>query len=91
MNRKYKTVALLSDRDLFEFDAAIIRSGFSINDFTVANVVDGPITHGQHSTTSAVTVHRVSSGEFIIYRAGSNWIPIFEADLHAGKFSGPSF
>ena len=41
--------------------------------------------------TGTVTVHRISTDEFITYRAGSGsiWPQEFKADLQAGKFGEP--
>ena len=46
---------------------------------------------GQYGITGTVTIHRISTDEFITYYAGwgSIWPQECEADLHAGKFGQP--
>ncbi len=82
---------LISDREMDDFDAAILRAGFEVDDFSVVDMEHEPTAKEQHPITGTVTVHRISTDEFITYRAGSGsiWPQEFKADLQAGKFGQP--
>ncbi len=77
---------LITDSEMEEFDAAILQAGFEVHDFNIVDLEKEP-----HPITGTVTVHRISTDEFITYRAGSGsiWPQEFEADLQAGKFGQP--
>jgi len=80
---------MISDREMDDFDAAILEAGFEVHDFNVIDLEDKPTAKEQHPITGTVTVHRISTDEAITYRAGSGsiWPQEFKADLQAGKFS----
>ncbi len=80
---------MISDREMDDFDAAILGAGFEVDDFSVVDMEHEPTTKEPHPITGTVTVHRISTDEFITYRAGSGsiWPQEFKADLQAGKFS----
>ncbi len=80
---------LITVSEMKDFDAAILGAGFEVGDFNV--VEDEPTAKEQHSITGTMTVHRISTDEFITYRAGSGsiWPQEFEADLQVGKFGEP--
>jgi len=82
---------LITDREMEDFDAAILQAGFEVNDFSVVDLEDVPTAKEQHPITGTVTVHRISSDRAITYRAGhgSTWVADFLADLHQGKFYQP--
>lgn len=85
------TVTLVLNREIEEFDAAIVKSGFEIPDFGVLDVVDGRTSTGDQTKIGTVTVRRFSTDEFITYRwySGSTWTLEFADDLQAGKFGEP--
>ena len=82
---------LITDSEMDDFDAAILNAGFDVDDFRVIDLEDEPTAKEQHPITGTVTVHRISTDEFITYRAGSGsiWPQEFKADLQAGKFGQP--
>ncbi len=83
---------MISDREMDDFDAAILGAGFEVDDFKVVPLEDDePTGIEEYVPTGTVTVHRISTGEFITYKAGSGsiWWQKFEADLHAGQFGEP--
>ncbi len=82
---------MISDREMDDFDAAILGAGFEVDDFSVVDMEHEPTAKEPHPTTGMVTVHRISTDEFITYRAGSGsiWLQEFKADLQAGKFGEP--
>jgi len=90
---------MISDSEMDEFEAAIVAAGFEVQDFNVVPLEDNelPLKDNestvieQYVPTGTVTVHRISTGEFITYKAGSGsiWWQKFEADLHAGQFGEP--
>ncbi len=82
---------LITDREMDDFDAAILVAGFEVDGFSVVDVEDEPTAKEQPQITGTVTVQRISTDEFITYSAGyfSTWVSEFEADLHEGKFGPP--
>ena len=82
---------LITDREMEDFEAAILQAGFEVNDFSVVDLEDVPTAKEQHPITGTVPVHRISTDEAITYRAGhlSTWVSEFEIDLHEGKFDQP--
>ncbi len=82
---------LITDSEMDEFDAAIVQAGFKVEDFSVVDMEHEPTAKEQHSITGTVTVHRISTDEFITYRAGpgSVWPQDFSADVDEGKFGEP--
>jgi len=84
-------MTLVTDSEMNDFDVAILRAGFSVADFSVVDMEHEPTSKGPHPITGMVTVHRISTDEFITYRAGhlSTWVSEFESDLHEGKFGQP--
>ncbi len=82
---------MISDREMEDFDAAILQAGFEVHDFNVIDLEDEPTAKEQHPITGTVTVHRISTDEAMTYRAGhlSTWVTEFEIDLHEGKFGQP--
>ena len=82
---------MISDREMDDFDAAILRAGFEVDDFSVVDMEHEPTAKEPHPTTGTVTEHRISTDELITYRAGSGsiWPQEFKADLQAGKFGQP--
>ncbi len=83
---------LITDSEMDDFEAAIVAAGFDVHDFNVVPLEDDePTAIEQYVPTGTVTVRRISTGEFIIYKAssGSIWWQAFEADLHAGQFGEP--
>ena len=82
---------LITDSEMDDFDAALLQAGFAVDDFDVVDLEDEPTAKEQHPITGSVTVHRISSDEFITYDAGhlSTWVMDFEIDLHDGKFAQP--
>ena len=79
---------MISDSEMDKFDAAILVAGFEVGDFNVVDLEDEPTAIEQHPITGTVTVHRISTDEFITYRAGSGsvWPLDFATDLYEGKF-----
>ena len=88
---------LITDSEMEDFEAAIVAAGFEVDDFNVVPFkdVEVPLEDDestvieQYGITGTVTVHRISTDEFITYTAGSIWPQIFEADLQAGNFGEP--
>ncbi len=82
---------LITDSEMEDFEAAILKAGFEVDDFSVVDVEDEPTAKEQHPITGTVTVHRISTDDFITYTAGSGsiWPQEFEADLQAGEFGQP--
>ncbi len=82
---------LITDSEKEDFDAAIVAAGFEVHDFIVVDLEDEPTAKEQHPITGTVTVHRISTDEFITYRAGSGsvWPLDFATDLYEGKFGQP--
>ena len=90
---------LITDREMEDFEAAILGAGFEVDDFNVVDLEDDelPLKDDestvivQHSIIGTVTVHRISTDVSETYRAGSGsaWQQDFEADLKAGKFGQP--
>ena len=64
---------MISDREMEDFDAAILGAGFQVHDFNVIDLEDDAVPLGddeptvteQHPITGTVTVHRISTGEAI--------------------------
>ncbi len=82
---------MISDREMDDFDAAILGAGFEVDDFSVVDMEHEPTAKDPHPITGTVTVHRISTDEFITYSAGhlSTWVTEFEIDLHEVKFGEP--
>ena len=82
---------MISDREMEDFDAAILQAGFEVHDFNVIDLEDEPTAKEQHPITGTVTIQRISTYGAITYRAGSGsiWPQEFKADLQAGKFGQP--
>ncbi len=82
---------LITDKEMDDFDGAILGAGFEVDSFGVIDLGDEPTAKGQPPTTGTVTVLRISNDEFITYNAGqfSTWVLEFEADLHEGRFGTP--
>ena len=91
---------MISDSEMDDFEAAILEAGFEVDDFNVVPLEDKPTVIEQlenetaikqYVPTGTVTIHRISTDEFITYRAGSGsiWPQEFKADLQAGKFGPP--
>ncbi len=79
---------LITDSEMEDLDAAILGAGFEVDDFSVVDMEHEPTANEQHPITGTVTVHRISTDEFITYRAGpgSVWPQNLAADLYEGKF-----
>ena len=63
-----------------------------VDDFSAVQFEDDePTAIEEYGIAGAVTVHRISTDDFITYRPGSGsiWTQEFEADLQAGKFGEP--
>ena len=83
---------LITDSEMDDFDAVILKAGFDVADFRIVDLEDEPTAKEQHPITGTVTVQRKSTDdEAITYSAGhlSTWVKKFEADLQAGKFGEP--
>ena len=83
---------MISDSEMDDFEAAILEAGFEVDDFSVVPLEDDePTGFEEYVPTGTVTVHRISTDDFITYKAGSGsiWPQAFEADLQAGKFGQP--
>ncbi len=82
---------LITDREMEDFDEAILRAGFEVVGFNVLDLEDEPTAKEHPPITGTVTVHRISTDEAITYKAGnlSTWVSEFEIDLHEGKFGEP--
>ncbi len=90
---------LITDSEMDDFDAAIVAAGFEVDDFNAEPLEDDevpleddePTAIEQYGITGTVTVLRISTDNFITYRAnmGYRWPQEFEADLKAGKFGEP--
>jgi hypothetical protein len=82
---------LITDSEMDDFDAAILQAGFHVDDFRVVDLKDEPTAKEQYRITGTVTVHRISTGHAITYRAGhgSTWVVDFLADFYAGEYGRP--
>ena len=83
---------MISDSEMEDFEAAILEAGFEVDDFSGVPLEDEPTVIRQYVPTgTTVTIHRISTGQFITYLAGSGsiWPHEFAADLQAGKFGRP--
>jgi len=91
---------LITDREMEDFEAAILGAGFEVHDFNVIPLEDEPTVIEQledetgikqYVPTGTVTIQRISTDEAITYSAGhlSTWVTEFEIDLHEGKFGQP--
>ena len=91
---------LITDREMEDFEAAILGAGFEVHDFNVIPLEDEPTVIEQledetgikqYVPTGTVTIQRISTNDAITYKAGSDsiWPQAFEADLHEGKFGQP--
>ena len=82
---------MISDREMDDFDAAILGAGFEVDDFSVVDMEHEPTAKEPHPITGTVTIHRISTDDAITYSAGhlSTWVTEFEIDLHEGKFGEP--
>ena len=82
---------LITDSEMEDFDVAIIGAGFSVADFSVVDLEDEPTAKEQHPNTGTVTVHRISTGHAITYRAGlgSTWVAEFLADFYTDEYGQP--
>ncbi len=71
--------------------AAILGAGFEVDDFNVVDLEDEPTAKEQDAIIGTVTVHKISTDEFITYSAGylSTWVTEFEINLHEGNFGEP--
>ena len=69
---------MISDSEMDEFAAAIVAAGFEVHDFNVVPLEDDEVPLEddettlieQHPITGTVTIHRISTDEFITYTAG---------------------
>ncbi len=79
---------LIHDSEREDFEATIINAEFEVDDFTVAQLENDPTATEQYAITGTVTELRISTDEFITYRAGSGlvWPLDFATDLYEGKF-----
>ena len=84
-------MSLIHDSEREDFEAAILQAGFDVNDFRVVDLEDAPTAKEQHPNTGTVTVHRISTGHAITYRAGlgSTWVAEFLADFYTGEYGQP--
>ena len=82
---------MISDSEMDEFQAAILKVGFEVADFNPVQVDDPTPAHGVPVVTGTVTVHRQSTDIAFAYPTGhvSSWLADFEADLQAGQFGEP--
>ncbi len=82
---------LITDSEMDDFDATILRVGFHVDDFRVVDLEDDPTAKEQYPNTGTVTVTRISTGHAITYRAGygSPWVADFLADFYAGEYGKP--
>ena len=82
---------LITDSEMDDFDATILRAGFHVVDFRVVDLEDEPTVKEQYPNTGTVTVTRISTGQAITYRvgAGSAWVAHFLADFYAGEYGKP--
>ena len=83
---------LITVSEMDDFDAAILKAGFEVDDFSVVPLEDDePTGIEEYIPTGTVTIHRISTDEFITYTAssGSIWPQEFEIDMHEGKFGEP--
>ena len=82
---------MLNPSQVEDFNTAIVKAGFEVDDFTVEAVEDDPGAIEQYIPSGTVTIRRVSNDIAEKYRAGSgsNWPQEFENDLRAGKFGQP--
>ncbi len=79
---------LIHDSEMEDFEATIINAEFEVDDFNVAQLENDPTATEQYAITGTVTELRISTDEFITYRAGSGlvWPLDFATDLYEGKF-----
>ncbi len=79
---------LIHDRARVDFEQCIVAANLNVVDFELTEQEDEPIAKEQHPITGTVTVHRISTDEFITYTAGSGsiWPLDFATDLYEGKF-----
>ena len=82
---------MISDREMDDFDAAILRAGFEVDDFSVVDMEHEPTAKEPHPITGTVTVHRISTDHAITYRAGhgSTWVADFLVDFYSGEYGRP--
>jgi len=82
---------MISDSEMEDFEATIVKAGFDVRDFRSVHVDDPTPTREAHAVTGTVTVHRPARAIAIAYPTGhgSTWPADFEADLKAGKFGHP--
>ncbi len=82
---------LITDSEMDDFDAVILKAGFDVDDFHVVDLEDEPTAKEQHPITGTVTVRRISTGHAITYRAGhgSTWVADFLAGFYAGEYGRP--
>ena len=82
---------LITDSEMDDFDATILRAGFHVDDFRVVDLEDDPTAKEQYPNTGTVTVTRISTGHAITYRAGygSEWVAEFLADFYTGEYGKP--
>ncbi len=82
---------LITDSEMDDFDAVILKAGFDVNDFHVVDLEAEPTAKEQYPNVGTVTVTRISTGHAKTYRAGygSAWVVDFLADFYAGKFGQP--
>ena len=82
----------ITHSEMEDFEAAILKAGFEVDDFSVVPLEDDePTGIEEYIPTGTVTIHRISTDEFITYTTGSGsiWPQEFEADLQAGEFGQP--
>ncbi len=83
---------LITDSEMEDFEAAILKAGFEVDDFSVVPLEDDePTGIEEYVPTGTLTIHRISTDDAITYKAGSGsiWPQQFEADLQAGQFGQP--
>jgi len=82
---------MISGSEMDDFEAALFRAGFEVDDFNVVPLEDVDPTVIDPAITGTVTVHRISTDKSITYYAGwgSIWPQEFTVDLQAGKFGQP--
>ncbi len=82
---------MITVSEMEDFNAAILQAGFHVDDFRVVDLEDEPTAKEQYRITGTVTVHRISTGHAITYRAGhgSPGVVDFLADFYAGEYGRP--
>ena len=84
---KVSVAMIIDETEREDFEAAVIKFGFSVDDFELSELEDASLG-AIYAVTGTVTVTRRGTKKSKTYRAGdaTAWVSEFEDDLRRGVF-----